>query len=199
MHYEYQCVRVAGPAIPWEEIAGLELAGTVGGEPPRLRTVVKMCRTDDCVHVRFECEDDHVVAFYTNRDDPIYKEDVVEVFIDEEGAGTHYKEYEFSPRNVVFDALIEKRPDERPNVNTAWDHNGLRSEVQARGDGTIVYEIAFPVKAFDKPPSPGTSWRVNFYRIDDDPQGQRHYWAWSPTGKVDFHRPERFGNITFGA
>jgi hypothetical protein len=196
-NHVYRCGFESGPVIEWQRIEGKELVGTVNGEEPRLQTIVKMCRSADYVHVRFECEDDHVVATYENRDDPIYREDVVEIFIDEAGAGTHYKEYEFSPRNVIFDALIEKKPDERPIVNTDWDHEGLRSRVAARDDGWLVYDIDLPVSSFGKPPVPGTSWRMNFYRIDGDPQGNRHYWAWSPTGKVDYHKPEKFGYVLF--
>lgn len=194
---EYRCVYEAGPNIRWQRIAAMELTDTVDGAAPRLKTIVRMCRSDDYVHVRFECEDDFIVATYENRDDPIYKEDVVEIFLDEERAGTFYKEYEFSPRNVIFDALIEKRPGERPKVDTSWDDEGLRNVVATGEDGSLTYDIALPVGSFAAPPGPGVRWRINFYRIDGDPQGKRHYWAWSPTGKVDFHRPESFGTVLF--
>jgi hypothetical protein len=175
----------------------MELVDTVDGSAARLRTVVKMCRSDEGVHVRFECEDDHVVATYSKRDDPIYKEDVVEIFLDEEGRGTRYKEYEISPRNVVFDAMIDKKPGERPIVRVDWDDELLRTSVTARDNGGFVYDLVFPVGSFPIPPVPGSIWRMNFYRIDDDRQGKRHYWAWSPTGKVDYHMPEKFGTVLF--
>jgi hypothetical protein len=53
--------------------------------------------------------------------------------LDEEGHGTHYKEDEFSPRNVMFDALIEKKPGEPPVVRTYWDDNDLGSTVKVMG------------------------------------------------------------------
>lgn len=193
----YPCGYIAGAEVPWEAVEGVELTHTVHGGAPRLRTVVRICRTDECLHFRFECEDDHTVATYTDRDDPIYREDVVEIFVDEEGKGTHYKEYEFSPRNVIFDALVVKEPGQSPQVNTTWDHEGLRSTVSVTEDGIVVYEIGMPVAAFGKPPVSGTEWRINLYRIDDDRQGERHYWAWSPTGLVNFHRPDKFGTLRF--
>ncbi|MEF3304975.1 carbohydrate-binding family 9-like protein [Paenibacillus sp. GYB003] len=194
---EYRCVYEAGPVIRWERIDAIALTDTVDGGAPRLKTTVKMCRTDDAVHVRFECEDDHVVATYGKRDDPLYLEDVVEVFIDEQRAGTRYKEYEISPRNVVFDALIDKKPGERPIVHTEWDDAGLRSNVTTAEDGAWVCDIAFAIDSFDERPVSGTRWNVNFYRIDGDPEGNRHFYAWSPTGRIDFHRPEKFGTVLF--
>lgn len=195
--YVYRCGYVDGLDIRWQRIEAMKLVGTVNGEEARLQTVVKMCRSDEGVHVRFECEDDHVVATYSKRDDPIYKEDVVEVFLDEEGLGTRYKEYEISPRNVVFDAMIDKKPGERPNVRVDWDDDLLRTSVAGLENGGLVYDLVFPVGSFLTPPVPGTKWRINFYRIDDDRQGKRHYWAWSPTGKVDYHTPEKFGTVLF--
>lgn len=195
--FQYRCTYVPGDVVRWELIEGVQLVDTAVGTRPRLQTVVKMCRTDHHVHIRFECEDDHVVATYERRDDPLYKEDVVEIFIDEEGRGTRYKEYEVSPRNVIFDALIEKKPDEPPIVYPEWDDAGLKTTVTAKNDGTLLYDIAFSVETFDSAPVPGTEWRINFYRIDEDKLGNQQFSAWSPTGRIDFHRPETFGTVRF--
>ena len=45
-------------------------------------------------------------------------------------------------------------------------------------------------------------WRFNFYRYDrirenGEETGNIEYSAWSPTGKINFHMPERFGIVTF--
>ncbi|GAA3405965.1 carbohydrate-binding family 9-like protein [Paenibacillus hodogayensis] len=194
---EYRCATVSGPDISWAEIEPIKLGETIDGSAPRLETIVRMCRSADTLYIRFECEDDHVVANFVNRDDPIYQEDVVEIFIDEEGNGTDYKEYEFSPRNVVFDAQIRKEPGQSPQVDVSWDHAGLLSAVAKRDDGRFLYDISLPVAALAKAPDTGARWRINFYRIDDDRAGTRHFWAWSPTGRVNFHSPESFGTVIF--
>ena len=41
----------------------------------------------------------------TNRDDPLYNEEVVEAFVAPEDTH-HYYEFNLSPRNVVFDSEI---------------------------------------------------------------------------------------------
>jgi len=38
---------------------------------------------------------------------------------------------------------------------------------------------------------------VNFCRIDRPPGVPRELSAWSPTGRANFHTPERFGILEF--
>lgn len=196
--YVYNCIYQSGPEVRWEEIGCIPLVDTVTGEQARLHTTVKICRTDSYLHVRFECADDHIVATYENRDDPIYKEDVVEIFIDESGAGRFYKEFELSPRNVVLDALIDKEEGQKQKVDASWNLDGLLTQVTWPEEGKAVYDMALPITSFDPPPAPGMKWRINLYRIDEDSTGQRHYWAWSPTGeRRNFHVPAKFGMLVF--
>jgi len=196
--YEYRCPYVPGDSPDWAAIPAVTLASVLNGETPRLRTFVRICRTDAYVRVRFECEDDHVVATYANRDDPLYKEDVVEIFLDEDGNGRFYKELELSPRNVVFDAMIDKEEGQVQKVDPGWNMDGLHTLVEQAPGGDAVCELAMPLASFDRPPRKGMSWRINLYRIDNDACGGRHYWAWSPTGaRNNFHVPSRFGHLIF--
>jgi len=196
----YACAYVGegSGGIPWENIQAISLREVVTGERPRLRTDVKACWTSDALHIRFECEDDFIAAEMTRRDDPLYDEDVVEVFIDEEGSGRAYMEFEINPLNTIFDARIVNDTKGSIQVDTAWDAEGLATAVTREGE-TYKYDIALPLSNFEKRPEAGTTWRWNVYRIDRDPQGERHFWAWSPTGAVDFHRSHRFGTLVFVA
>jgi hypothetical protein len=198
IEYLYGCSYQSGTEVRWEEIRSVLLTDTVTGEEARLKSTVKICRTDSYVHVRFECDDDHIVATYENRDDPIYKEDAVEIFIDEIGSGRLYKEIELSPRNIVFDALIQKEEGQKQKVDASWDLDGLLTRVTWPEEGKAVYDISLPVASFDPLPAPGMAWRINLFRIDEDSAGQRHYWAWSPTGaRRNFHVPGKFGTLVF--
>jgi hypothetical protein len=124
-------------------------------------------------------------------------EDVVEIFIDEAGNGRHYKEFEVSPHNVLFDALIDNDLVGSIQLNKEWEAEGIKTSVEKVNMNRYVYTINIPLTVFSVIPKSGLEWRVNFYRIDDDPQGNRHYWAWSPTGKLNFHVPFRFGKLVF--
>lgn len=204
MRYECRYVDAENGILKWEDIEVEDpyLREVVTGEKPRLMTRFRACWTADALHIRFECEDDHVVATMERRDDPIYLEDVVEVFIDKSGTGAVYYEFEVSPRNVVFDALIHYNSGDK-EVDVAWDANGMHTQVLDGADGWRTYDLRIPFADLDWEreenftPHHGVEWRWNLYRIDDDLEGNRHYWAWSPTGKVDFHMPHRFGTLVF--
>jgi len=194
---QYDCKKVSSDKeIPWDQVESMVLKDVVTGGDTRLATTAKACWTDEALYIRFECEDDYVVATLNRRDDPLYREDVVEVFIDEERTGHHYIELEVSPINVIFDALVDNNLAGSIQVNQEWNAEGLSTEVMHK-NGSIVYDIIMPFTLFRKPPKSGTSWHWNVYRIDTDPEGGRHYWAWSPTGEVNFHKPLRFGIINF--
>lgn len=201
----YECAYIAdeNERIPWDEVTPALLHDVVTGASPRLETRFRACWTADALLVRFECEDDHVVATMERRDDPIYKEDVVEVFLDPSGTGKVYYEFELSPRGVEFDALIHNSLDGNIKVDVAWDAKGLRTSVSDGAEGWKQYELRIPFANLTDGqeqagvPDQGAEWGWNLYRIDDDTEGRRHYWAWSTTGAVNFHIPQRFGSIVF--
>jgi hypothetical protein len=59
-------------------------------------------------------------------------------------------------------------------------------------------ELALPLRSLAAElPVVGTRWRVNFCRIDRPPGVERELTAWSPTGRANFHTPERFGWLEF--
>jgi len=201
----YSCKRAVyrgsgegGAAIDWERYEAVELTDTVTGKPVKERTSVQACWSPDWFHVRFICQDTHVVSRYQLRDEPLYEQDVVELFIDETGAGRKYIELEVSPHNVVFDARIQN--DGMKSItamDVKWDLAGLETTVTQDDEGHRIYDIAIPAVNFGILPRAGESWKVNFYRIDEDPQGLQEFQAWSPTGEVNYHIPSRFGKLVF--
>ena len=189
------CTFVKNDDKAWDGLHAENLVEVATGGKLRQRTRFQTCWDSEAIYIRFECEDDYAVADFLNRDDPLYDQDVVEVFLDEEGLGRRYIELEISPRNVIFDALIENHGD-RIVVNKEWDAEGLETSVHTRGD-LRIYVIKLPFIHFKQMPKSGTKWRVNFYRIDESRDGQREFQAWSPTGAVDYHIPSRFGSLIF--
>ncbi|GIP37583.1 hypothetical protein J31TS4_08630 [Paenibacillus sp. J31TS4] len=193
----YLCRRADQEDIDWSRYPEVLLSDTVTGSAPRQRTAVQACWAPGWLFVRFVCEDDHIVSTMTQRDDPLYLEDVVEVFVDPEGAGLRYAEFEFSPRNVQFDAWITNDGEGRIDVDVSWDADGLRSSVMRDSENRLVYELALPLGGWAPSIRPGEGWRVNLYRIDYSPDGTRELQAWSPTGKPNFHLPCAFGQFEF--
>ena len=59
-------------------------------------------------------------------------------------------------------------------------------------------ELAIPLRqlAPRRWPAPGVEWRFNAYRVDRSPRGDELQ-ALFPTGRLDFHVPDRFGRLVF--
>jgi Carbohydrate-binding family 9 len=180
-------------------LPALRLLDARTGEPPRLRTSLRIGRRGDVLCVRFDGRDEGVVATYTRRDAPIWEEDVFEVFLSPgEKPASLYYEFEVNPLGTLFDARVES-PDLRRatmRVETAWDSPGFAARVSG-GPGRWSASLRIPLDELVSGPIP-RRWRANFYRID---RGDRdEFSAWSPTlaDPADFHVPERFGTLRLG-
>lgn len=183
--------------IPWDQIAPVLLVDTVTGSLVKEPTEVRACWTTEAWHIQFRCKDSYAIPHYENRDDPLYEQDVVEVFIDMSGEGRRYIEIEVSPFNVIFDAWIERAEDGRIEADTSWNMEQLGTSVVLEESYGRIYELRLPWGDFAPAPVEGTEWRVNLYRIDEQPDRTREYQAWGPTGKVNFHIPSHFGRMQF--
>ena len=140
-----------------------------------------------------------MVATLTRRDDPLWREDVYEVFLAPwEEPPTLYYEFEVNPLGALFDARVDSplRRRDGMRVATEWDCDGFEARV-TRAEGRWSASIRIPLDSLvdGAPPS---RWRANFYRIDRGTVDE--YSAWSPTGSdpPDFHVPERFGILRMG-
>lgn len=186
----------ARPGVgPFENVRGPEAAPT--------RAVVAW--DDDNLYVMFACVDKEPWGTLNKRDDPLWGEEVVEVFLDPDGDGRNYAELEIAPNNTVVDLLIPA-PGEGGEYRRQWDIEGLRSAVGVRKGAGWTVEIAIPWASLaesgvTKAPRLGDRWRVGLYRIERpggpaDPETNRQYLAWSRTER-HFHEPDRFGVIEF--
>ncbi|MBW7456029.1 carbohydrate-binding family 9-like protein [Paenibacillus sepulcri] len=193
----YSCQELGESGVVWEKIERIALSDVVSGGVPQALTYVQMHWNAEGLYIRFTSQDDYVVSDFTQHDEPLYEQDVVEVFIDEEGDGKEYLELEVSPHNIVFDAYITNDLKGKIEARTEWHFDGLVNSVRTQEGGWTLYDIHIPMRNFKRPIAAGMKWRVNFYRIDDKPDGVREFSAWQPTGKVNFHMPGKFGWLVF--
>ncbi len=185
--------------IPWEDLPTSSLfVDAVTGGPASLETTVQAAWDDEYLYLRFTCKDGEVLATMTNRDDPLYNEEVVEAFVAPEDTH-HYYEFNLSPRNVVFDSEI-RHDGTRHHGNPAWDcpgliHRVVRKESDGGAFGNWEGLLAIPFACLGFVPERGKLLRANFYRIKRTPGEE--YMAWSPTGHnpAYFHVPESFGEL----
>ena len=189
----------------WESFPFVELKDVVTGESPALQTSVRLCWSNYALHLQFRCEDDVIVSPYTRRDDPLYDADVVEWFIEpQQQEEQRYYEFNISPHNVLFDSLITYEEGKPKHFQPEWNAEGITTQVRylernpVTNKVVVEYTATLPFSDVNViPPHPGDEWKLNLFRIDEDEAGERSYSAWSPTGAVQFHRPERFGTIRF--
>ncbi|MBM4045176.1 MAG: hypothetical protein FJ279_08685 [Planctomycetes bacterium] len=202
----------------WQKAEPIELVLREGTGKPKLPTTAKMLWDNEALYVAFVCTDTDIWATMTQHDDPLWEQEVVEVFIDPTGTADPYFEIQVNPLNVVVDLRLVKSLAGLGKRMFAWNASTMKTAVKTtapvntwqvsdnpRGQWTV--EMAIPFKDLDtlphSPPQDGDKWRVNLYRIerpalkkDEDDE----YSAWAPTYySPSYHTVERFGVLVFSA
>ena len=190
-------------------------AAAVEWGPAKYVTRFRALWTDDGLFLRFDATDPDPWHTMTRRDDHLWDEEVVEIFLDPGREGRNYYELEISPANVVCEVrMIAPSPDKKQDF--AWNLAGLqtRAAVHRGKDGkpTGWTATAFlpwaglrPLPSAAKvpvPPAPGARWRFNVFRIErpggpQAPERDVVAVAWSPTGEPSFHVPRAFRDLVF--
>ncbi len=213
---EYAMVRAAkAPVIDgklddavWQTAKEQPLTRSYDGGPISRKTTFRMVYDDAFLYVAFRAEDPDVWGSLRNKDDSIYNEDVVEVFLDADADGKTYNELQVSPHNVNFDASFVARRSDLPAA-MKWE-SGMKSAVFVKGtldddsdtDEYWTAEMQIPIANLTSvphvPPVKGDRWRFNAYRLEHiarrtNIEGQ----SFSPLFVGDFHALPRFGWLVF--
>jgi hypothetical protein len=114
-------------ADAWRDAAAIDWG------PERYRTTFQACWDVTALHIRFDAVDTAPWFTMRTRDAHLWEEEVVEIFLDAEGAGVNYAELEINPANVVCDLRVE-RPAPAVSSHTQWDWAGLESAVVPLAD-----------------------------------------------------------------
>lgn len=188
----------------WAKAPVAELVLNAHGSPSRYQTTARLLFDDNFLYISFRSIDDNIWATHRQRDEHLWEEEVVEVFLQPDPHETSYVELEVNPLGAMLDIyLLEVR---KPLRYESWNSQNLRWAVQVNGsvdgkggDREWTCEIAFPladaVTAPHLPPRAGDRWRMNLYRVEARPVPA--LMAWSPTFKEDFHLPNSFGELLF--
>lgn len=192
----------------WKAAPEVTLQGSYDGRPVQRKTTARVLWDDQFLYVAFDSEDPDVWGTKRNKDDDIYNEDAVEVFVNASGDLANYNELQVSPHNVNFDARFVSRRSDLPTA-MKWE-SGMTTAVDVRGtldDGSdqdqgwsaeMKIPIANLANVPHTPPQKGDVWRFNMYRLEHlqrqtNVEGQ----AWSPLFVGDFHALPRFGKLIF--
>ncbi|MGI8732597.1 MAG: carbohydrate-binding family 9-like protein [Pyrinomonadaceae bacterium] len=181
-----------------------DLRLNLDGSPSPYKTEAKALYDETFLYFSFRCRDDNIWATFKTRDQHLWDEEVVEVFLQADPQQASYIELEVNPLGTMLDIyLLDIR---KPLHYKSWNSQKLKWGVQVfgtvdgrNGDREWTCEIAFPledvVTAKNLPPQAGDRWRLNLYRMEQ--RSRPLLLAWSPTFKDDFHLPGKFGEIVF--
>lgn len=190
---------IESPAFP--------MASGAAGDANKAVTV-KALYDDASILLFFHVLDAGIEADKKNRDDELWTQDCVEVYLDPKADGQDYLELQVSPNNIVFDALFKTHRTPDWKDARAFSVAGLETAVSVTGtpnkadDADTGYdvEIRIPfasIPGFDKvPPETGSFVRANFFRMEAQGGKVVGANAYSPTGG-DFHDLAKAGRIEF--
>lgn len=176
-----------------------------GSRAAQYQTCAKILWDEKRLYVAFICQDSDICATMGQRDQSLYKEDVVELFIDADGDGKTYFEIEVNPLGTLLDVrfIDVNVPDNGRNWNgdikqAVWVNGTVENQNDRDTSWTVEIAISFAsvVTAPHIPPEDGDVWPVNLYRIERG-RSWTEYSAWAPVGRLDFHQPVKFGRLMF--
>ena len=195
----------------WQQIIPAVLKENLSGNEIResgLKTHIKACYDDNTLYFFFVCYDPDIWTSFTQRDEHLWENDAVEIFIDVDDIPETYVEIEVSPANVLFDSYIVDPVHIDVPKTALFNLKGIRTAVVVSGtlnerndrDDHWTVEIAIPFDDLANGNSTAitieTEIRINFYRLDENKGRKRMSYAWSPTF-ARFHKPTYFGTLTF--
>lgn len=198
----------AWATAPWTD-AFVDITGDPAKKPV-YATRLKMLWDRDYLYFYVEMEEPNLTAKLTERDSIVWHENDFEIFIDPDGDGENYFEFEFNALNTLFDLFLTKPYSRGAFVLHQWNAEGLKSAVRLKGtlndpsdrDEGWSLEVAIPATAlangFDSPLKEGAAWRVGFSRVEWLKEEREENWTWGATGEVNMHIPEKWGVVTLG-
>ncbi|HTM46774.1 MAG TPA: carbohydrate-binding family 9-like protein [Polyangiaceae bacterium] len=186
---------------------------TTGDQDPSsaVQGSVRMLWNTKDLYLAYEVQDANIVGGFDKaaKDPHLWTKDTVELMVDPEGDGDNkdYYEIQVGPQNLVFDSQFDDYNQPKKEPDGPFGHQEWSAKLQSAVaiDGTIdnsddkdkgyTVEIRIPWTSFSKakklPPAIGSSWRMNFYAMQDN-SGV----GWSPIlGQGNFHKASRFGNV----
>jgi hypothetical protein len=188
-----------------------ELVTAEGSAEPVGKATARLTWDDQFLYAFLSITDSDIVSEYRNHDEPLWKADCVELFIDADGNRRGYVELQVNPNNATFDSWFAVTRAQ--GGDPSWD-SGMQTAVKLRGttapgdtDQGWDAEIAIPwqavrgrdgAMAVRLPPEVGDRWRMNVVRVDvrtgdKSPQAS----SWNRISSADFHALDRMLTVVF--
>ena len=178
--------------------------------PARSRSEAMMLWDDRNLYVQIVARDADLRGKFKRRTDPLWEEDVVELFLKPRKDRGAYYEFEVNPIGTVMALRIDDRRDGKSlKERSAWE-TGIVSAVQVAGtvndpaDTDRFYRVilAIPWKRLShvggKAPRAGETWTFSFCRYDYARQYKKAEESASAALTTDsFHQYEDYSTLRF--
>ena len=193
----------------WAKAVETPAFGTFDGKPadPASAATARVLYDDKNLYFAFHVLDKNIENPKKNRDEEVWSADAIEIYLDANADGHDYVELQFSPMNVIFDALFKEHRTPDWKEARKYTMQGLQSAVVTNGtankpgddDSFYDVEVAVPlasIPGLTLPLEKGHTLRANFFRIDSANGKVLAMYAYWPTGG-DFHDLSKAGQIVF--
>ncbi len=169
----------------WQKAPQVELKDYKTGEQPKKKTVVRTLYDNDFLYIVFECEEPEpkkLKVECTERDQAVWRDDCVEVFLSSFQQGTPYAHFIVSAAGVICD-LWDRNSGWNPDYEVvAWS-----------GTQDWWVKLKIPFKLFETTPQTAPIWKANFCR-EEKGLGELTSWRKAANG---FNDPTSFGDLAF--
>lgn len=155
------------------------------------KSLVFMMYDDLNLYIGFKFleEDMNTVRTYqTRRDEPVFLDDSVEIFLDLQNDGQDpYYHVIINADGTVYDEIGLNHPN--------WDLQFTYKACRVEEEGVWNVEIVIPFASLNTTkPKPGTVWGLNLARNRYRERREHSAWALTPQS---FHQPALFGHLIF--
>jgi hypothetical protein len=185
-------------------------APPVAWGPTPYETRFRALWSPEGLFLRFDAGDPSPWHTMSRRDEHLWDEEVVEIFLDPDRSARDYYELEVNPANAVCDLrMISPWPDKKGDID--WNLAGLETRVREDAGRGWTATAFLPwsglaplpsARHVTLPPKPGDAWRFNVFRIKrpggpKSPETDAVFAAWSPPSVQSFHDAGAFRDLVF--
>ena len=184
----------------WSRVTAVRLVESLHGEPAETPdTQVFLGWDEEALYVAAAIDDPDLRTSFTRHDDPLWKEEALEVFVFGDARRQDYLELQISARGVTFDAKFADYRKGDESWNSAWQTAvDVQGTIDDPGDTDRGWtaELAIPWGEICEhtpvqcPPRSGMQVRANVFVLERPRKGGTIGLALSPTRVGDFHAPE---------
>jgi hypothetical protein len=178
----------ASPA--WQQSPPLALGRVDGSAVGDLKTTARILLDDKNLYVAVQCDDKNAAALAaaaTARDDEVWKDDSVELFVSPDGKTA----YQFAVNSKG--AMLDGKGSLDDRADSSWNSSAVAKADVQKGKGWSV-TLSVPLKDLGAKSGKGQTWLFNLYRTKPADEGFVEM-TWSAKGTSKYSDSSGWGKL----